>query len=106
MVLSNQYFCTICNRPDPVVSSCEIGTLLWLHAVRSDWPYGSATAQRDVPLFNDKAGGQVHSAAGATGSGTRHRAGRQLLDVRRNLAGVGQPDLVAVLQDVLHGTPE
>src|SRR5262245_5122277 len=41
-----------------------------------------------------------------TTSGSRYLAGRQLLDVRRDLGGLGQPDLVAMTQDVLHGAPE
>src|SRR5215831_9282967 len=39
-------------------------------------------------------------------SGARHRADWQLCDVRRNFPGLGQPNLVAVAKDVLHGTPE
>jgi hypothetical protein len=39
-------------------------------------------------------------------SRTWDRAGWQLRHVRRDLAGLGQPDLVAMTQDMLHGTPE
>src|SRR5262249_10696873 len=39
-------------------------------------------------------------------SGARHRAGWQLRDVRRDLTWLGQPDLVPVVEDVLHGTSE
>jgi hypothetical protein len=39
-------------------------------------------------------------------SGAGHRAGRQLRDVRRDLTWPGQPDLVPVMEDVLHSTPQ
>jgi hypothetical protein len=39
-------------------------------------------------------------------SGARHRTGRQLRDVRCDLARLGKPNLIAVAQDVLHGSPE
>src|SRR5262245_23879228 len=39
-------------------------------------------------------------------SGARHRAGWQLCDVCCNLTWLGQPDLVPVVEDVLHSTSE
>jgi len=38
--------------------------------------------------------------------GARHRASWQLRDVCRDLTWLGQPDLVPVLEDVLHSTSE
>jgi hypothetical protein len=38
--------------------------------------------------------------------GARHRAGRQLRDVGRDLTWLGQPDLVPVAEDVLQSTSE
>src|SRR5436305_1531262 len=39
-------------------------------------------------------------------SGAGHRAGWQLRDVGRDLAGLSEPDLVAMTQNMLHGAPE
>ena len=48
----------------------------------------------------------ITALAAEQASGARHRTGRQLRDVRCDLARLGKPNLIAVAQDVLHCSPE
>ena len=49
--------------------------------------------------------GLAAALVSSTTSGAGHCAGRQFRDVCCDLAWLGEPDLVAVAQNVLHGTP-